>query len=286
MIVEELSNREKMARFFSLSENEQEELKTKMYSLVNTPEYEEAIESRIECLNKQPYHYTEIDEYFCRLADEFREFMNRYNEKDWKMQDVFTLLPNLRPEVGYTLDTANVSILSGSIYKLYFHRSECTKSYPYQVKRNSLEMLVRDFPDYSDDMVINGLFPCSVELPNIFHYIEMDGSIESYIQAFLLHNACIFLPKGWHGMYNDRDFVFTKHDSLFHGRYDSWIYSYKNRMPCVFRLGNAVVVRFTSWNDWTGLVTYDVSIKLNEGIPCFEVTQKTVVIPYKTCIKF
>lgn len=195
-----------MARFFSLPKYEQDELQHHMYDYVFTHEYNKAVKNRVKELNKQPYQYNDIDDYFGQIAGKFRDFMNRHKEEEWKMHDVFKLFPNLHPKDGYILDIAEQGD-EDSISLLYFHRTDATKVYGDMNEAIIDDMQVIPF---SEDTIIKGMIPWKAEVPDIFLYIEMDGSIESYIQAFLLNHAYVFLPKGWHGCYNDREFIFKK----------------------------------------------------------------------------
>ena len=135
------------------------------------------------------------------------------------------------------------------------------------------------------------------ERPSIFNCIEYELNEHSAWELFLLHESFRFMPLHWHAGYARRTFIFERTDLKKlaskqrwylnreeQTRVDSGIAAYlddESVLPKVTMLSeNEALVRYTYWNDWSGLVRAEMKITQENGTTTFSDVDRTTLVEY------
>ncbi len=236
--------------------------------------------------------------------------------KDYKLQkgdDVEWLLEPLEAishSSDIVLDAFQIGTRWESFYKLYFHNKDASQVYVaydhpierphgYRKEGNTIHFLEPDEIEekpkpnpYSKTMLIKGTPEENLmsDVPDIWEDLIVPFTEAGVWQAVLLNETIALLPKGWHGNYLEKTYVFSKADmqqiiDSKKSEYDftdeeidrleaywrfldkpSHFYQFKKSnferlesflnqediMPSVEINGDKAVVSYCFWNEWSG----------------------------------
>ena len=157
--------------------------------------------------------------------------------KDYKLQkgdDVEWLLEPLDAishSTNIVLDVFQIGTKCESFYKLYFHNKDASQAYvaydhPIErphgyIKGNTIYFPnideIEEWPKqnpYNKTMLIKGTPEENLmsDVPTIWEDLIVSFTETGVWQAVLLNEAIVLFPKGWHGNYLNKTYVFSKAD--------------------------------------------------------------------------
>ena len=158
--------------------------------------------------------------------------------KDYKLQkgdDVEWLLEPLDTishSANIVLDVFQIGTKWESFYKLYFHNKDASLAYVaydhpierprgYRKEGNTIHFLepdeIEEMPKpnpYSKTMLIKGTPEENLmsDVPDIWEDLIVSFTETGVWQAVLLNETIALFPKGWHGNYLEKTYVFSKAD--------------------------------------------------------------------------
>ena len=198
----------------------------------------------------------------------------------------------------------------GWLYELYFHQHDASAIYvpfgpPYEKYNGEVSLFELDdegVPDpkpYNKTMLVRGLANwLTIEaVPKIWNDLTIRFTEEGVWQALLLHQAFTFMPKGWHGHYNDAKYIFSQDDlqriiSKYssHKRIDQEkLASCRERndiMPSVAIDGDKAEISYCTWNNWSGFCRFSVHMEKHNLSVKFGERDRETLVEYDCGIRF
>lgn len=140
-------------------------------------------------------------------------------------------------------------------------------------------------------------------IPSIFNYIECELNEQSAWELFVLRESFSFMPLFWHGGYARCTYIFELADlaKLVSKPIRHWngkeriditadVAAYlddESLLPSVTMLSvNEALVRYTYWNDWSGLRCVEVKITKENGTTIFTDINRKTLVEYHCGIMF
>lgn len=142
-------------------------------------------------------------------------------------------------------------------------------------------------------------------IPSIFNYIECELNEQSAWELFVLRESFSFMPLFWHAGYARCTYIFERADlvKLVSTKRMSWNHEERKRvdvtgniaaymddeslLPSVTMLSeNEALVRYTYWNDWSGLRCVEVKITKESGTTTFCNVSRRTLVEYHCGIMF
>lgn len=200
----------------------------------------------------------------------------------------------------------------GWVYKLYCHQRNASAVYvpfdpPYEKYNGEVSLFDLDdegIPEpkpYSKTMLVKGLanFFTYMAVPEVWDDLNIPFTEVGIWQAILLRDAFTFFPKGWHGNYNDCNYVYISDDmhhitdsrpKIFGRRFNSeGLVPYFGRqdiMPSVKVDGDKAVVTYCYWNAWSGFCQCFVPVEKHGKSVTFGKIDRKVLVKYDCGIRF
>ena len=200
----------------------------------------------------------------------------------------------------------------GWLYELYFHYRDASAVYvpfnpPYEKFNEYIDIFdlieedveVPETNPYNKTMLVKGLakWPTIGAVPKIWDDLRVPFTEMGIWQAVLLYKAFTFLPKGWHGNYNNCWYVFSQDDMQ--GIVDKYS-SYKSVdqeqlesylglvdiLPSVKIDGDKAVVYYHYWNNWGGFSRLTVPVERHNQSVKFGKWERQTLVKYDCGIRF
>lgn len=192
----------------------------------------------------------------------------------------------------------------GWVYRLYLHQRNASAVYlpfnpPYEKYNREVGLFDLDdegIPDpkpYNKTMLVRSLanFFTNMAVPEVWDDLTVPFTELGIWQALLLDNALTFLPKGWHGNYNNHWYVFTQDDmQRIIDKYSSYesvdhktLASYNGQddiLPSVQIEGDKAVVSYCIWTKWGGLCRIVVPVERHNYSVIFGKHEREVLVKY------
>ncbi len=234
--------------------------------------------------------------------------LQKENDVEWLMEP----LDLIKYPSDLVIDAFRKGDHLGWVYELYFHYRDASVIYapfnpPYE-KFNEYVDIFFDFegeeqiPDtnpYNKTMLVKGLanWPTIKAVPKIWGDLTVPFTEKGIWQALLLCKSYTFLPKGWHGNYNNCWYVFSQDDMQ--GIIDKYS-SYKSVdsekleschgrddiLPFVKIEGDKAAVSYHHWNNWGGFSRLTVPVeRYNQSIK-FGKWERQVLVEYDCGIRY
>lgn len=232
------------------------------------------------------------------MADEFDEFMRECDIDSFdNLMFVLDKLPLLKIREGYELDAFQRGDDHGWYMQTYCHKAETAGRY-----------MPKKHGGYVDSLWIHGRigYDQAIDVPAALTYMEVPFTEEGIMQAWLLDNLTEYMPKGWHANYGTKYFIFDEGrvDELFQdadekGKLCAFMASDRRTvrnqvmaldreslLPSVIIDGDAAVLEYAYWNDWSGMNKVSVPVKRVGNSVEFGKPYKEVVVRYRCGIMF
>ena len=200
----------------------------------------------------------------------------------------------------------------GWLYELYFHQRDASAIYvpfgpPYEEYNEYIDVFDFELEDkpvpeakpYNKTMLVRGLanWPTIMAVPKIWDDLIIPFTEPGLWQALLLHQAFTFMPKGWHGCYNDAKYVFSQDDlQRIITKYSSYksidqekLASCRERddiMPSVTIDGDKAVISYCTWNNWSGFCRFTVHMEKHNLSVKFGERERETLVKYDCGIRF
>ena len=202
------------------------------------------------------------------------------------------------------LDAFRKGDFFGWRYELYLHERNASSIYEpfdHPVSEDILfdfdidEELPKPSP-YKKSMLIKSLlnWASTSTVPKIWKDIAIPFTELGIWQATLLEEAFTFLPKGWHGNYNNYDYIFSYQDM------QNIVKQYRNNermdasekeklvsfldrkdiLPSVRIDGNEAIVCFYYWSKWSGLCRRIIPVSKHDESVTFGEMDREVLAEY------
>ena len=192
----------------------------------------------------------------------------------------------------------------GWVYQLYFHLRDASTIYvpfgpPYEKYNGEVGLFDLDddgVPNpkpYDKTMLVKGLANhfTSMAIPEIWDDLTVPFTELGIWQALLLYKVLTFLPKGWHGNYNNHWYVFTQDDmQRIINKYSSYksvdhkmlasYYGQDDILPSVQIDGDKALVSYCIWTKWGGLCRIVVSVERHNDSVIFGEQERQVLVRY------
>lgn len=247
--------------------------------------------------------------------------MNKRGDDIYQYSEVvLKLLPLLKIKDGYELDFYQLGIDRNSRYVPYVCKADATEPYIPTVyedgtpvsfqERHSIYLNLfgdkKEAPKkvhipYDESKRVVDMLSVTEndDIPKVLPYFEVPFTEDGIMQAWLLENISNLLPFYWHFNYNEVYYILTE-DEIDWGMIDS----YKDEKfiearefieeldlselyPEIEIKGAKATLSVNYWHAWNGLVNLRVkAIWQGKGIEFDENVEKTVLVPYKSGIRF
>lgn len=132
------------------------------------------------------------------------------------------------------------------------------------------------------------------EFVPVLEFFEVPFTEEGILQAWLLDNLSIFMHKLWHGLYGNRDFVFTDED-FENLKENVTNIDVANALQAIepesiypsVKIGrNAALLTLAYWSNWRGLIKESVTAERDGESVIFGTPETVTLVKYNCGIKF
>ncbi len=252
--------------------------------------------------------------------------------KDYKLQkgdDVEWLLEPLDAishSANIVLDVFQIGTKWESFYKLYFHNKDASLAYVaydhpierprgYRKEGNTIHFLepdeIEEMPKpnpYSKTMLIKGTPEENLmsDVPDIWEDLIVPFNEIGVWQAVLLNETIALFPKGWHGNYLEKTYVFSKADmqQIIDGSkskyYDFTDAEFRKSdyerlatfidrediLPSVEISGDKAVASYCYWNNWSGFCQASVPVERRGKSVSIGQSNEEVLVAYDCGIRY
>lgn len=214
-----------------------------------------------------------------KMASGIKDYIDRYMDLDFdpyfrmiegrtsNLNALLTRLPLLKIDYGYVLDTYTSGDTIGSCIIPYCRKAD------------------------EDPALINN----HQRIPNTLDKFTVPFNELGIMQAWFIENLTTFLPKFWHGLYDDRFFVFSdedinsirNNDEIPEDIREKILFINKDDLfPKVKILRNAALMSYSYWTMWGGLLTDYVVVEKNGHSVLFSEPEHSTLIDYNCGICF
>ena len=229
------------------------------------------------------------------------------------------MLPLLKIKDGYELDFYQLGDNWGSRYEPYVCKAGATEPYIPTVyedgtpvgfqERHSIHLDLFGEQEeaknihlpYDESKRVVDMLSVTEndDIPKVLPYFEVPFTEDGIMQAWLLENISNLLPLYWHCNYNEVYYILTE-DEIDWGMIDSYkdetfieVREFIEELdlsvlyPEIEIKGAKATLSVYYWHAWSGLVNKCVkAVWQGKGIEFDENVEKTVLVPYKSGVRF
>ena len=288
---------------------------------------------------------TRLGEIGCAFRSNIEDHIKDYIlQKGDDVEWILEPLDVISHSAEIVIDAFQYSSPLDSFYRLYFHNKNAVNTYVaydkpfkepsftksvgnkiYFLKSDEIEK-VPDPNTYDKTMIIRETqnFHVVNYIPSIWKDLIVPFTEKGIWQAVLLNETISLFPKGWHGNYLNKTYVFSKEDmQLIASSCKQLIEHYINKerlvaylksmgysdplkydftesdyeklvtyldrediMPSVEIDGNKAVASFYYWNDWSGFCRKIIPVERKGKSVIFGETEHEVLVKYDCGIRF
>ena len=249
----------------------------------------------------------------CRFRSNIESHIKDYElqKEEGNVEWLLEPLDSISHPSNLVLDAFRKGDFWGWLYELYVHYYNASAIYtpfdpPYEKFNGKISLFDLDNDElgsnlkpYDKTMIVKGLANhfVSSAVPEIWDDLSVPFNEMGIWQALLLSKAYTFLPKGWHGNYNNCWYVFSLNDmQRIFDRYSSYksvdhkkLGSYLGRddmLPSFKMDGDKAVVSYCYWNNWSGFCRARVPVeRCGQSVTIGEHT-RDVLVAYDCGIRY